>query len=177
MERVLIDSLEANDKNPRTITELGVDRLRQSILTFPEMMEARPVVIDENNVVLGGHMKLKVLQEMGETEVEVARVTDWTQEEKDEFLIKDNVTYGQWNWGAIREDASQQELFDWGVIDVEPEEEPEEQQPKERKEYEPSYTVLIPVYNTDYDECREAVDLMLEKGQSPANFILSVLSE
>lgn len=172
-----ISHLKVNKKNPRTITELGIDKLRASLIDFPQMMDARPIVVDENNVVLGGHQKLEILKELGYQRVEVARVTDWTEEEKDKFLIKDNISYGHWDWGVVREDATEQELYDWGVIHTEPEQEQEESEPEARKEYEPSYTVLIPVYNTHYEKCRESVDNMLESGKSPANFILSVLSE
>ena len=89
-----IEDIKENPDNPRTIKKSKFRKLVNSINNFPQMLELRPIVVDENNVVLGGNMRLKALQEAEITQVRVIRAEDLTPEQKREFIIKDNVGSG-----------------------------------------------------------------------------------
>jgi site-specific DNA-methyltransferase (adenine-specific) len=110
-----INLIKLNDHNPRDITPEQFEKLKKSIQEFPQMLETRPLVIDENNVVIGGNMRLRVLQELGYTEVPVKQVTNWTEEQKKEFVIKDNLSYGVWDWEALANEWDVEQLEDWGL--------------------------------------------------------------
>lgn len=110
-----LNELLPNPNNPRTITPTQLEKLKNSILEFPEMLETRPIIIDENNIVLGGNMRLQALKELGITEVPVKRVTGFTEEKKKEFVIKDNLSYGDWDWETLVVDWEMETLYDWGL--------------------------------------------------------------
>jgi DNA modification methylase len=110
-----INLIKLNDHNPRDITPEQFEKLKKSIQDFPQMLETRPLVIDENNVVIGGNMRLRVLQDLGFTEVPVKQVTDWTEEQKKEFVIKDNLSYGVWDWEALANEWDVRQLEEWGM--------------------------------------------------------------
>ena len=85
MKRIVnIKTIKPNEENPRWISDAKFKKLVKSIKEFPEMLEARPLVIDENNIVLGGNMRLKALKSAGVFEVPVEQVLDWTEEQKKE---------------------------------------------------------------------------------------------
>lgn len=110
-----IDDLIPTTKNPREITKKDFDTLKRSIKNFPSMMKVREVVIDENNRVLGGHQRLKALQAQGKTKVLVKQVIGWTEEQKDEFLIKDNIANGDWDRDKLANAWDKAQLEDWGL--------------------------------------------------------------
>ena len=90
-----------------------------SLDTFPEMLDKRPLVcftdIDGKLVVLGGNMRLKAATELGMKELPVAMADDWTEEQRAEFLIKDNVGFGEWQWDELAADWDAQQLQEWGL--------------------------------------------------------------
>ena len=110
-----ISEIKPNQENPRFIKENKFKKLVQSLKEFPEMLEARPLVIDEDNVVLGGNMRLKALKSAGVIDVPVKKVIGWTDEQKKEFIIKDNLGYGEWDWDILSTDFTEEELTDWGL--------------------------------------------------------------
>ena len=114
-----ITDIKANPKNPRVIKDDKFAKLVQSIKDFPEMLEKRPLVCftdtDKKLVVLGGNMRLKAAKEVGLKELPVLLADDWTEEQKAQFLIKDNVGFGEWNWDELQEDWDMQQLNDWGL--------------------------------------------------------------
>lgn len=112
---VNIKSVIPNDSNPRFINEHKFDKLVTSIQDFPEMLEKRPIIVDENMIVLGGNMRLKACQKAGLKKVWIEQVLNWTQEQKDEFIIKDNVGFGEWDWDVLSNEWSTEKLKDWGV--------------------------------------------------------------
>ena len=79
------------------------------------MLEVRPLVVDENMIVLGGNMRLKALIEAGFKEVLVHQVLDWTDDEKNQFIIKDNSSFGSWDWEILANEWNMQKIVDWGV--------------------------------------------------------------
>ena len=111
---MLITLIKPNPNNPRLIKDNKFKQLVKSIQEFPEMLELRPIVIDENNIVLGGNMRLKACIEAGLTEVPV-KVATLTEQQKNEFIIKDNVGFGEWDWDDLANSWDVQELTDWGL--------------------------------------------------------------
>lgn len=95
-----LGEIKPNPKNPRVIKKRQFDKLVKSLKEFPEMTQLRPIVVDENNVILGGNMRFRAMQKLGEKSTEVIKVTGLTEDQKREFIIKDNVPFGE--WGLIR---------------------------------------------------------------------------
>ena len=113
-----LKDIKPNPNNPRVLRDDKFQKLKQSITEFPKMLSLRPMVIDENNVVLGGNMRLRALQELGFTEVEetwVKRSSDLTEEEKKRFIIADNVAFGEWDWDTLANDWEVVDLEAWGL--------------------------------------------------------------
>jgi len=117
--RIKLSDILPNPNNPRNITEGQYEKLKKSIREFPQMLELRPIVIDENNMVLGGNMRLKVLvdleDELNLEMVPFTKITNLTDEQKQEFIIKDNVSYGEWDWEQLTTDWDTELLTDWGM--------------------------------------------------------------
>ena len=122
--KVSIHTLRENPENPRSISGEKFEKLVNSIRQFPEMMEARPIVVDQNNVILGGNMRFKAAKEAGLQEVDVY-VASWDEAKNPEFIIKDNVGFGEWDWDMLANEWDAVLLDDWG-LDVWQEEEEKE---------------------------------------------------
>jgi len=122
--KVSINDLRENPDNPRSISGDKFEKLVNSIRQFPEMMEARPIVVDQNNVILGGNMRFKAAKEAGLQEVDVY-VASWDEAKNPEFIIKDNVGFGEWDWDMLANEWDAVLLDDWG-LDVWQEEEEKE---------------------------------------------------
>ena len=151
-ERVKISQLQVNEQNPRTCTDKQFDKLVRSVITFPKMLEVRPIVVGEGGVALGGNMRLRALQAIATmTDVEimsnieqsakykdrtqcerdallrywqkwqhdqmvsVVRTDNMTEDERREFIIKDNVGFGAWDWDMLANDWDKDILSEWGM--------------------------------------------------------------
>ena len=114
-KKVNISSIKPNNENPRFIKDAKFKKLIKSIKSFPEMLEARPLVVDENMMVLGGNMRLKALKSSGIFEVPIKQVFGWTEEQKKEFIVKDNVGFGEWDWDILANQYDQEDLIEWGM--------------------------------------------------------------
>jgi hypothetical protein len=112
---MIINLIKPNPNNPRIIKDDKFKKLVQSIKDFPQMLELRPIVIDENNIVLGGNMRLKACQELGLKDVPTIYAKDLTEDQKKEFIIKDNVGFGEWNWDDLANDWDEELLVEWGL--------------------------------------------------------------
>lgn len=131
-QRVMkISKLKNNPNNPRFIKDDKFEKLKKSISEFPEMMEKRPIVcvtdVDGKIYPLGGNMRLKALQELGYKEIPdnwVQMADEWTEEQRREFVIKDNVGFGEWDWEQLANEWDSEKLDEWGldlaVFDLEP---------------------------------------------------------
>lgn len=115
-----MSDIKLNEDNPRTITARQMKRLVKSIEDFPEMTQLRPIVIDENNIILGGNMRYRAMQGLGYTDTEVVKVSGLTDEQKREFIIKDNVPFGDWDWDELANNWDAQQLNDWGLEEAKP---------------------------------------------------------
>jgi ParB-like chromosome segregation protein Spo0J len=134
VELVAISKVRPNEDNPRYIKEEKFKKLVQSLKDFPEMAKARPIVVNQEMVALGGNMRLKAMQEAGWSEVPV-KIVDWSEEKQREFIIKDNVGFGEWDWDELANTWETEDLNAWGLHVWQPEEETEEE-PKATKEKE-----------------------------------------
>jgi hypothetical protein len=114
MESLPISQIRPNSENPRYIKDEKFKKLVQSIKEFPEMMPVRPIVVNKEMVVLGGNMRLKAMQEAGLEKVWV-EVVDWSEEKQREFIIKDNVGFGEWDWDELANTWDAEELNEWGL--------------------------------------------------------------
>ena len=114
MELIPISKVRPNEDNPRYIKEEKFKKLVQSLKDFPEMANARPIVVNKDMVALGGNMRLKAMQEAGWSEVPV-KIVDWSEEKQKEFIIKDNVGFGEWDWDELANTWDAEELNEWGL--------------------------------------------------------------
>lgn len=116
-----ITKVKQNPKNPRVIKDNKYKKLLDSIINFPEMLHKRPLVCftDKDNkfVVLGGNMRLKAAKESGLKEIPIMLADEWTEEQKAEFLIKDNVSFGEWDWEQLNSEWDSGLLDEWGLDD------------------------------------------------------------
>lgn len=115
---IRLSELKLNEANPRVIKDDKFKKLVESIKSFPQMMELRPIVVDESNVIQGGNMRYRALVELGYKEVQEAWVKqgkDLTPEQWREFVIKDNVGFGEWDFDMLANDWDAEELQEWGL--------------------------------------------------------------
>jgi hypothetical protein len=110
-----IKEIKSNNENPRYIKDEKFNSLVQSIKDFPEMLEKRPLVVDENMIVIGGNMRLKALQKAGIKEVHIDIAKGWSDKQKKEFIIKDNISFGEWDWNVLANDWLPEDLNEWGL--------------------------------------------------------------
>lgn len=114
-----ITKLKGNPSNPRVLRDDKFAKLKKSIDEFPDMLNKRPIVAvtdkDGKLMVLGGNMRLRACQELGLKEVPVILADDWTEEQRREFIVKDNVGYGEWDWDALANEWDAGQLADWGL--------------------------------------------------------------
>ncbi len=156
VEFMLLKDLKENPDNPRFIKDDKFKKLVSSIQWFWEMLELRPVIIDENNIILGGNMRYKACKQLKYKEIPVVKVNTLTPEQKAEFIIKDNVWFGEWDYDLLWNQWDQEQLTDWGM-DL-----PVFEWEEEIKEDENIYTgkVTTPIYDTKNDkpEVKELFD-------------------
>ena len=113
-----LSSIKPNPSNPRIIKDEKFEKLKQSITDFPQMMELRPMVVDESNTLLGGNMRFKALQDLGYKEIPdtwITKASELTEEQKKEFIIKDNVGFGEWEWEQLANEWDVEQLTEWGL--------------------------------------------------------------
>ena len=113
-----LSELKPNPENPRIIKDEKFKKLCKSITDFPKMLELRPIIIDEGNIILGGNMRLRALQHLGFKDIPdnwVKKASELTQDEKKQFIIKDNVGFGEWDWDELANTWDADKLDEWGV--------------------------------------------------------------
>lgn len=114
-----ICKIKENKNNPRLIKDKKFEKLVKSIKDFPKMLDIRPIIVDENMVILGGNMRFKAIKELGIKQIEIKQVKNLTEEQKKEFIIKDNLQYGQWEWDLLANEWETEKLEEWGLdIDI-----------------------------------------------------------
>lgn len=112
---VKISEVKTNPNNPRLIKDDKFEKLVKSIREFPKMLELRPIVVNSDMIVLGGNMRLKACKEAGLKEVPIIFADELTEEEQRQFIIKDNVGFGEWDWEMIANEWDAEQLEEWGL--------------------------------------------------------------
>jgi hypothetical protein len=147
VKKVNISEVKENPENPRYIRDSKFKKLVKSIKEFPEMLEKRPIVVDENMVVLGGNMRLKACKSAGLFEVWIDKAVGWTEQQKREFVeqqkrefvVKDNVGFGEWDWDILANDWDSSQVEEWGLDvwqdPVEEDDLPEDTKEKDQKDF------------------------------------------
>ena len=114
-QQVKISKVKGNPNNPRIIKNDKFKKLVKSIQEFPEMLKLRPIVVDEDMMVLGGNMRLKASKDAGLKEVWIEVAEGLTEEQKKEFIVKDNVGFGEWEWDMLANEWDSVQLAEWGL--------------------------------------------------------------
>jgi DNA modification methylase len=115
IKTVKLSEIKSNPNNPRIIKDDKFRKLVNSIQEFPKMLEIRPIVVNADMIVLGGNMRLKACKEAGLKEVPVIFADDLTEDEQKQFIIKDNVGFGEWDWDMIANEWDEVQLQEWGL--------------------------------------------------------------
>jgi len=117
-DKMKISEIKLNKKNPRLIKDYKFEKLKKSITEFPKMLELRPIIIDNDNIILGGNMRYQALKDLGYKELPdnwVKKSSELSEEEKQRFIIADNVGFGDWDWDIIANRWDTELLADWGL--------------------------------------------------------------
>ncbi len=114
-EKIKLSKIKRNPDNPRLIKDNKFHKLVKSIKEFPEMLEIRPIVVNEEMIVLGGNMRLKACQEAGLKEIPVIQANELSAEQQREFIVKDNVGFGEWDWDMIANEWDAEKTDEWGL--------------------------------------------------------------
>ena len=159
MEIKKITEIKVNPNNPRLIKDDKFAKLVKSIKDFPEMLSIRPIVVNQDMIILGGNMRYKACKEAGLKEIPVI-VTDLTEDQQREFLIKDNTSGGEWDWEVLANEWDSVELEEWG-LDI-----PVFDSPKEQEDLSSSieslYRIEIICKNEEHQE--NTYNKLIEQG-------------
>jgi hypothetical protein len=112
---VKISEVKNNPNNPRVIKDDKFDKLVNSIKEFPKMLDIRPIVVNDDMIVLGGNMRLKACKAAGLKEVPIIKASELTEDEQKQFIIKDNVSGGEWDWDMLKTEWDSEQLDEWGL--------------------------------------------------------------
>jgi ParB-like chromosome segregation protein Spo0J len=111
--KIEIGKLKNSDYNPRVIDTFKYESLKKSLIDMPEMLEVRPIIVDENFNILAGNMRYRACMELGYTEVFIKQISNLTQEEKKELMVKDNISYGEWDEQIIADNFNTTWVNEW----------------------------------------------------------------
>lgn len=160
MEIKKISEIKLNPNNPRIIKDDKFKKLVQSIKDFPEMLNIRPIVVNQDMIILGGNMRYKACKEAGLKEIPVI-ITDLTEAQQREFLIKDNTSGGEWDWEVLANEWNAEELDGWGLDVPKFEQEYEEIIPSG---YEENQRWFLNIEFDSEQNCQEWYDKLINEG-------------
>jgi ParB-like chromosome segregation protein Spo0J len=169
IKQVKISEIKSNPNNPRIIKDDKFRKLVKSVKEFPEMLKLRPIVVNNDMIVLGGNMRLKACKEAGLKEVHIIKAEDLTENQQREFIIKDNVGFGEWDWDNLADEWDTEQLEDWG-LDLPLDERIDELEDGEEIELEQSvqleppkeYILIMAEPNSvDWEELKETLKLKI----------------
>jgi DNA modification methylase len=115
IQKIKVSEIRPNPNNPRVIKDDKFKKLLKSITDFPQMLELRPIVVNDDMIALGGNMRLKALEHLGIEETYIIKAKDLTDKQEQEFIIKDNVGYGEWDWDQLANEWDVEDLDEWGL--------------------------------------------------------------
>jgi hypothetical protein len=182
---VSIGQVKPNENNPRIIKDYKFKKLVKSIQDFPQMLQLRPIVVNQDNVVLGGNMRLKACKEAGLKEVYIIQAKDLTEEQQREFIVKDNVGFGEWDWDILANQWDNTQLGEWGLDVWQPEEEVDYSALDDLgldgvvgdMEKNVKSAIQIEFESEDYEEAKELVSKYRNSGAYIGGIILMYLRE
>jgi hypothetical protein len=159
IEEIKIGLIKPNPNNPRFIKDDKFKRLVHSVKNFPKMLQLRPIVVNNDLVILGGNMRYQACKAAKFKTIHIVKADDLTKEEQDEFIIKDNSGFGEWDWEILANEWNTSDLIEWG-LDI-----PDFDLPKEdTKEETISIKLSIdPAYSDIEHEVREELESMKGK--------------
>ena len=160
IEKIKISEVKPNPNNPRLIKDDKFKKLVNSIKTFPEMLELRPIIVNDDMIVLGGNMRLKACKEAGLKEVHIIKASNLSEAQQAEFIIKDNVGFGEWDWDMIANEYDEQDLKDWG-LDLPKFEDGIED---EEKEYDDTQKWFLNIEFENEEDCQKKYELLIAEG-------------
>lgn len=159
-QNVKISEVKMNPNNPRVIKDEKFNKLVKSIREFPKMLEIRPIVVNQDMIVLGGNMRLKACKEAGLKEVPIIMADTLTEDEQKQFIIKDNVGFGEWDWEMLANEWEPELLEEWGLDVWQPSETNLDEFFEDNSENEPqeeeSIKIILEYTQDDYDLVIEA---------------------
>ena len=183
MEKVKISKVVPNENNPRFIKDYKFKKLVKSIQDFPEMLKLRPIVVNKDMVVLGGNMRLKACKEAGLKEVYILKADELTEQQQREFIVKDNVGFGEWDWDILANEWNNVQLKEWGMDVWQPEEEIDYSilddldldldETIKNKEAGVKRAIMIEFDPKDYDQANELITQARKDGKNVGFIVLN----
>ena len=185
MEKVKISKVVPNENNPRFIKEHKFKKLVKSIQEFPEMLKLRPIVVNSDMVVLGGNMRLKACKEAGLKEVYILKADELTEQQQREFIVKDNVGFGEWDWDILANEWDNTQLKEWGMDVWQPEEEVDYSaledldldETIEDKEAGVKRAIMIEFDPKHYDQANELITQARKDGKNVGLIVLNAFKD
>jgi len=175
IQKAKLSEVKLNPNNPRLIKDDKFKKLVQSIKDFPEMLNIRPIVVNQDMVILGGNMRYKACKEAGLKEIPII-IADLTEDQQREFLIKDNTSGGEWNWELLANDWDSEELESWG-LDI-PNFAPDVDYSEKNKEIDTDFLDQKYSFKLEYseDEYLELKEKIASLGQTPEQIFYEALT-
>ena len=106
IEKININKVFSNPVNPRLIKDFKFKKLLNSIKEFPEMLKLRPIIVNSEYGILGGNMRYKACKELGIKDIWIIKADNLTDQQKEQFVIKDNLSFGEWDWEILENERS-----------------------------------------------------------------------
>ena len=160
-----INKLKVNPNNPRLIKDARFKKLVQSISDFPKMMELRPIIIDDNNIILGGNMRYNALKELKYKDVPdewIKRANELTEDEKKEFIIKDNVGFGENDWDMLANEWDAEILEGWGLDIPNFEDYSDKNKEIDIDELDPNMVIKLTYSDNEYEQVKDQLSKIAE---------------
>jgi len=185
-QRVKISEIKQNPDNPRVIQDHKFHDLVQSIKNFPQMLDLRPIVVNSDMIVLGGNMRLKACKKAGLKEVPVIIAGELSEEQQREFIIKDNVPFGEWDWNVLAEKWETESLVEWGLdvftgdneeLDYSILENEEVDADLEEMTNQVRKAIMIEFSLDDYQTAFDLIKHFREKGQNVGKMLIKFLQD
>ena len=156
MNTVKINTVKSNPNNPRLIKDDKFKKLVKSLREFPEMAKVRPIVVNQDMVVLGGNMRLKGMKEAGWKDVPI-EIVDWSEDKQREFIIKDNVGFGEWEWESIANEWDAEDLEGWGLDVWQPDDYSEKNKEIDFDELGDDMVIKLTYSEDEYNQVKKAL--------------------
>ena len=184
---VAINKIQPNADNPRLIKNIKFKKLVKSIEDLPSMLQLRPIVVDEDMVILGGNMRYKACIEAGLKEIPIIVADELSEDEKKAFVIKDNVSYGEWDWDILGNEYEFESLDDWGMdlpsdmfredVDYSILDDEDFEDELDSMEGDVRRALQIPFEAEHYEEAKELYKFWVDSGAYVGGMILEYLKE